>query len=321
MKQLYIASCAKDGGILRCRIENERLIPVDGTPSDRPMYMAREADTLYVLLRAPFLEGDESGVITYRIREDGSLTDPTPPVSTEGTVGCHIAVSDGDIYVANYTSGSVAHLGGVCDKHEGKGTDPKRQDAPHAHSVLLSPSGKHLLSADLGLDRIYVYDRALTLVSTARAEAGSGPRHMVFSHDGKYLYVLNELSSTVTTYLWEEGSLRRLESVSSLSEGNGRKASIAAAIRLSSDGTLLYATNRGENTVAVFRVRDGRLTLLASYPTYGDEPRDFALVAEERYAVVTDQFSDTVVLYRHEGGTLRLCDTLRVKAPLAVLEI
>ena len=321
MKQLYIASCVAGGGIYRYRLENDRLSLLDKTPCDRPMYMAREGDTLYVLLRAPFERSEESGVITYRIREDGSLTDPTPPVSTAGTVGCHIAVSDGDIYVANYVSGSVSRLGGACDKHEGKGKDPKRQDAPHAHSVTLSPSGKYLLSADLGLDRIYVYDRALRLVSTVEAEAGSGPRHMVFSRDGKYLYVLNELASTVTSYLWKEGLLERLESVSTLNEENERNPSIAAAIRLSSDGALLYATNRGENTVAVFSVKDERLTKLASYPTEGDEPRDFALLADEEYAIVTNQFSDCILLYRHENGRLTPLASLPIKAPLAVMEL
>ena len=317
-QQLYIASCESDGGIYRYRLENERLTLLDKTPCDRPMYMAREGDTLYVLLRAPFEGSEESGVITYRIREDGSLTDPTPPVSTEGAVGCHITVRDGDIYVANYISGSVCHLGRALDVHEGRGSHPTRQDAPHAHSVLLSPTGKYVLSADLGCDRIYTYDRALRRVSVTEAEAGSGPRHMIFSRDGKYLYVLNELASTVTVYEAGEGTLTRKESVSTL---EGSTPSIAAAIRLSRDGSRLYVTNRGENTVAVFSVRGEELTKIASYPTEGDEPRDFALLADEKYAVVTNQFSDGILLYRHENGILTPRASLSVKSPLAVMEL
>jgi len=317
MKYLYIASCTEDGGIFRYRIENDKLIFVDQTPCDRPMYLAIEGNTLYVLLRAPFASG-ESGVITYRISADGSLSDPTPPVSTGGTVGCHIAVKDGDVYIANYVSGSVAHLGHSLDTHSGKGVHPVRQTAPHVHSVVLSPSGKYLLSADLGLDRIFVYDRALHPISSAAAEEGSGPRHMVFSKDGAYLYVAGELSSTVTVYAWREGSLERKNSISTL--GNADTVSICAAIRLSADGKYLYVTNRGENTVAVFRAEGETLTHLASYPTYGDEPRDFLTVGGEAYAIVTDQFSDKTVLYRHKDGVLSFCDAVSCPAPLAVLE-
>lgn len=318
MASLYIASCEKDGGIYRYSLEGERLILSDKTPCDRPMYLAREGDTLYALLRAPFAHTEESGVVSWRIREDGSLTDPTPAHPTGGTVGCHIAVSAGDVYVANYTSGSVAHLGGRIDIHKGKGVHPTRQTAPHPHSVLLSPSGEYLLSADLGLDRIFVYDRALHPVSVAQAEAGSGPRHMVFSHDGGFLYVVNELSSTLTCYRYHEGRLSRLGSTSTLQE-ESRVPSIAAAIRLSADGKRLYVTNRGENTVAVFSTEGETLTRLASYPTYGDEPRDFILIDGERYAVLTNQFSHSVVLYRHETGHLEKLLSLNLPSPLAAL--
>ncbi len=321
MKYIYIASCEKDGGIYRYALGDGKLRFVDKTPCDRPMYMAREGDTLYVLLRAPFAHSDESGVISYRVRTDGSLTDPTPPVSTKGTVGCHIAVRDGDVYVANYTSGSVCHVGHVCDNHEGKSAHPKRQTSPHAHSVLLSPSGKYLLSADLGTDRIYVYDRALATVAVACATAASGPRHMVFSHNGQYLYVVNELSSDVTVYLWhEDGSdpLMRLESFAALRDPS--ISSIASAIRLSADGGRLYVTNRGENTVAVFSVQGEKLSRLASYPTYGDEPRDFLLLDDEKYAVVTNQFAHSIVLYRHTDGVLECAESLPLPSPLAVLE-
>ncbi len=321
MKYIYIASCEKDGGIYRYALAQGHLRALDRISCDRPMYMEREGDTLYVLLRAPFEASEESGVMTYRIREDGSLADPTPPISTKGTVGCHLAVHRGDVYVANYVSGSVSHLGHALDVHTGAGVHPQRQTSAHAHSVLLSPSKKYVLSADLGNDCIYVYDRELNLVALANAPAGSGPRHMVFSLDGRYLYVVNELSSTVTVYVWHEGDrvhLERLTSVRTLQKEN--VGSIAAAIRLSENGKHLYVTNRGENTVAVFSIDGAEISLLASYPTYGDEGRDFLLIDGEKHAVVTNQFSNSVVLYRHDSGVLAYAEQCNLPSPLAVLE-
>ena len=239
MKDIYIASCAEDGGILRFSAQGEKLVCKEKTPCDRPMYMVYENGRVYTVLRAPF-GSEESGVFFHRVDEKGSLCEPSALLPTGGTVGCHLAVRDEDIYVACYISGSVSHVGKKRDVHEGKGKDPRRQDAPHAHSTVLSPCGKYLLSADLGLDTVFVYDRSLSLVSRASVPTGSGCRHMVFSKDGAYLYVLNELSSDVTVFAWQNGVLSERSTFSALTEENrGTVQSIAAAIRLSQDGRYL----------------------------------------------------------------------------------
>ncbi|MCQ2385638.1 MAG: lactonase family protein [Clostridia bacterium] len=319
MEYLYIASCEKDGGIYRFANDNGKLSPIDKTPCPEPMYMAKQNDTLYVLLRAPFADGDDSGVISFHIEKDGSLSSPTAPVSSAGDVGCHLAVDGEDVYVANYVSGSVCYLGKETDTHCGKGVHPQRQTAPHCHSVVLSPDKKYLLSCDLGLDTVFIYSRDLKKVGEGKSPAGAGCRHMVFSNDGNYLYVANELGSSVSVFAYDKDlpSLTLLSTVSALQKP---VQSIAAAIRLSADGRKLYVTNRGENTVAVFDVSRKNLTLHAAYPTEDNEPRDFILFDRERYTLVANQFGNSVVVYRHNNGELIKTDKIALPSPLAALE-
>lgn len=335
MKYIYIASATPDGGIYRYTASEKGLTPVDFFSCPTPMYFVKEGNLLYVILRDPFEGKEESGLVVYRLEEDGKLTLLGNPVSTHGEVACHLAVKDGNVYIANYVSGSLCHVGGKTVVHSGKGPNPVRQEAPHVHSVILSPDGKYVLSADLGLDTIFVYDGKLNEVSKAKVPDGAGCRHLVFSRDGKFLYCVNELGSSVSVFAYCDGVLSLLSTVSTLlpeteadpdaalrlSE-DGKKAchSIAAAIRLSEDGKKLYVTNRGENTVAVFEVDGATLSHLASYPTGGNEPRDFLLVNGENHAVVVNQFGNTVRCYAHKDGVLTTVQEFDLPAPLCIGE-
>ena len=107
---IYIASCVETGGIYHYQMRSGKLILADITPMDRPMYMVIENRKMYVVLRAPFADNQDSGVIVYDIADDGKLINPSAIVSTRGEVACHIAVDGEDIYCANYISGSVIKL-------------------------------------------------------------------------------------------------------------------------------------------------------------------------------------------------------------------
>lgn len=323
MKQeniFWIASCVPDGGAYAYTVTPEgKTECIKKIPMPSPMWLTYSDGRLWALLRAPFADSDESGVAAFDPRPGACIV---PPMPTHGTVGCHMAIDHGDIYVANYVSGSLSRLpGGETVVHRGQGPDPVRQTGPHVHSVFFSPDKKYVLSCDLGLDTVFVYDRALKEVGRASVPAGHGVRHLVFSREGNRVFAVNEMGSSVTTFLWADGRLTAGETVSVLPDGyTGQNK--ASAIRLSPDGTQLYITNRGANTVARFAVSETGLTLLDHTDTRGEEARDFRLLSDGRHAVCTDQFSDKVVLYRvGTDGFLTFESEFPLPSPLAVEEM
>ena len=317
--EFWVASCVPEGGAYRYRLyEDERVEELGRIAMPSPMYLQQTGKRLWAILCAPFADSRESAVAAYDVQSGERVTEL---LSTRGEVACHLAVEGDDVYCANYVSGSVFMAPDRLDVHQGKGPDPKRQEAPHVHSTFLSPDKRYLLSCDLGLDSIFVYDRDLRLVSVARVPSGAGPRHTVFSKDGKYVYCINEMAATVSTFAYDNGYLTYLQDVSAKPQGfDGQGA--GSAIRLSEDGKRLYVTERGSNTVALFAVNGENLTLMEHYSSYGNHPRDFDLIAEGRYAVCTNQFGNCFVLYRvEEDGSLTPRTTVELPQALAVLEV
>lgn len=316
--EFWVASCVPEGGAYRYRLyEDETPEQVGCIHMPSPMFLEWQGDRLYAILRAPFADSGESGVAAYDPKTGERLTEI---LSTKGEVACHFAIDGEDIYCANYISGSVFRAPDQVDRHEGHGVDPKRQESPHVHSTFLSPDKKYLLSCDLGLDTVFVYDRELNVISTAKVPDGAGARHLVFSKDGKFVYCINEMAATVSVFAYDDGHLTYLHDVDAKPKGfSGQGA--GSAIRLSGDGRRLYVTERGSNTIALFAVDGANLTLIDHYSAYGNHPRDFDLIADGRYAVCTNQFSDSFVLYRVDAdGTLQYLQSVTLEAPLAVLE-
>ena len=179
---------------------------------------------------------------------------------------------------------------------------------------------KHLLATDLGLDTVFVYDRDLSLLSSASVPDGSGVRHGVFSHDGKYFYCVNEMGGSVSTFAWRAPHLSLLNTVSILPsdyEGVGS----GAAIKLSESGDRLYLTERATERIITLKVEREHLSVLARTDTHGKEPRDFTLLANGRYAIVTNQFSDSASVYTlDEDGIPVLLSRFAIPAPLSAVE-
>lgn len=195
-------------------------------------------------------------------------------------------------------------------KHENKALGPRPEQAgAHPHYFDETPGG-HLVSCDLGQDRVdfYGFDgQKLTHLASYQNEDGFGSRHLAFSPDGKYFYVAGELSSQVNVVKFDEENwmFQSLATYSTIPESwdqhNG-----AAAIRLSSDGKFLYVSNRGHDSIAVFAVLpDQALKLVQRVSTFGEFPRDFNWDAEEKYVVAANQNSNNATLYqRQSDGTL-----------------
>jgi 6-phosphogluconolactonase len=247
----------------------------------------------------------------------GSLTKLCEQAS-EGGAPCYVSVDrrGKTVLVANYSGGSVAMLpiqgdgalgaATTIDRHQGKipGPNAERQEAPHAHCIVTDPSNRFALSADLGLDRVFVYrlgDDAATWAVTDSAEArlrpGSGPRHIAFHPTMPLVYVANELDSTVTTVRFDRGNggLSPIDTHSTLPAG-WHGTSYAADIHVAPLGNTLYVSNRGHNSIAVFSVAgDGSLALEQTIPTEGDWPRNFSLDPTGRWLLVGNQNSGSVV--------------------------
>lgn len=284
---VYIAACDKAGGIYHYKLDCGKLSLVKKYDVDRPMWLTIDGDRMYILLRE--LTSDlNSGVTACRINGDGSLSDFEEPVLTGGRCACHASVSGERLYVVNYLSGNLAAFDknnlsrGILasDTHTGHGVHPTRQEAPHTHFVRESPDGKYIFCVDLGVDKIFVYDKELNRVSEASVPAGEGCRHLDYSPDGKYVYCANELGSSVTVFAYSDGRLEPLETYPALpADFDGQ--STAAAIRVSADGKYLYVSHRGHDSVCAFDIVDGaRLAAPRWTKVAGVSPRDFNFVGD-----------------------------------------
>jgi 6-phosphogluconolactonase len=259
--------------------------------------------------------------------------------------------------IANYTSGNVAVFPILPDGKLGEhtaalknsgtlGPNKERQEGPHAHWIELSAGNRYAYVADLGLDRVLIYkfDAAKgTLTpgdaspSAPTAAAGStkpndafsailspgtGPRHVAFSSNGN-MYVLGEIMSTVTVFANDKGeSYRSIQTISTLPAGfSGRNDT--AEIAIHPNGKWLYASNRGNDTIAVFEVEPGKgtLRLVADVPTGGKEPRHFAIDRAGKYLLAENQNSDTIVTFRIDPASGKLTptgDVAQVPAPVCL---
>ena len=313
-----------DGGVTRWTLhDDETLIRTDShIPMDKPMWIV--------------LNGNRLGAVTIEsaggeLYAEYDLTDGTKlgqAIPTLGRVVCHFTGDGDDLYFANYSDGSVSrsHCGEVVRiEHTGQcGPNPNRQERPHVHQCILSPDKKYVLVCDLGLDTVFVYDRELKPVSSAKVPAGHGARHSIFSNDGTKLYTLSEMGGSVTTFAWDTGTLTPIATVDVKPAGSEGRHNDSAAIALSADGRHLYATNRFLNTICHCVIGDDGLPVPVSQTVCaGDHPRDFRLIAGGKYAVCTNTFSDSITLYRVEpDGELTELHTYPCPAkPLCIEEI
>ncbi len=262
--------------------------------------------------------------------------------STLGTEPCHVSIdaSGRMVMAANYAGGSVCAFPVRADgslgpassfqQHVGAGVDPRRQAGPLGHSIWPDPSNRWALACDKGLDKVLIYamDPARgTLMPArqayARGAPGAGPRHLAFHPNGRWCYVLNEIRSSVACFDWdaERGALTEFAHVPALPEEfTARNA--AADIHLTPDGRFLYASNRGQNALAMFAVGEaGELTLLGYEPTRGDHPRNFAIAPGGQWLLAANMRSNSIVAFRLDRATGQLAATgheLSVPSPTCI---
>lgn len=269
------------------------------------------------------LGGGNGAVRSYSIEPEGSLQ-PLSTQASEGDAPCHLVLDQtaGNVLLANYSSGTVAVLPVTADghlrpassviRHKGSSVNKQRQAGPHAHSIHLSPDNRFALAADLGADQVFVYrfDAANGLLKqhgppSAGIQAGGGPRHMAWHPGGRFLYVNSELSSAVTVMEWdpESGTLKTAQTISSLPD-EFEGANTTAEILVHPSGRYVYCSNRGHDSIAVFRTKpDGTLEAVEHESTGGRVPRNFLLAPGGRFLLAANQESDSIVVFRIDNDT------------------
>jgi 6-phosphogluconolactonase len=254
--------------------------------------------------------------------------------SSQGSEPAHISVDrDGRwVLVANYGSGILAvlpiqedgSLGPATDmvQHTGQGAHPERQAGPHAHWIGTDPANRFVLVADLGLDAIVSYRLEATSGTLVRTGActmqpGAGPRHLAFRPDGRYVYVLNELNSTLVACAYDatSGGVHPLQSLSTL-PAQFTGANWTAAVRVAPSGRFVYASNRGHDSIAIFASdpATGLLSYVGHTATQGREPRDFNIDPTGTFLLVANQNSDTILTFRLDAATGGMSATGQVSA-------
>ncbi len=317
MTNIYIASCVKGGGIYHYTLsENNVLDFCEKTTLDEPMYMIIRNEKMYILLRQPDEKTNFSGELSIDIDGTGKLFAPSRIISTKGVVACHLEVSDDNIYAVNYVSGSVIKLPDTLVTHSGHGLHKVRQAAPHTHFVHASPDGKYILVTDLGLDKIFVYDKDLKLVSEVSVPSGHGPRHLAFSSDGKIVYCVNELGSSVSIFSYSDGELKLQNTISALPKDFSGD-NISAAIRIKDN--YLYVSNRGHNSISVFEIKDSyNIVLKECVDCGGNSPRDFNIIDD--VLICTNEKSDNVTVFKLNNYIPEIISEseLNIPSPLCV---
>lgn len=310
---LYIASQDVSGGILRCSLSPEgRLDTVGFYPLDRPAYLCSEGDRLYALLREPFQM--QSGVAEFHILPDGSLEQVGEIHPVHGTISAHIFARDGRIYTANYLSGTTTLLPDRLLAHNGRSVDPDRQTCSHPHCITPTPDGNYLCINDLGTDCIYVCTMDLKEISRVSVPAGSGPRHLVFSPDGKTAYCSNEMGASVSVFSYREGQLTPVGQYSTCPQDYTGWIS-ASAIRISPEGDRLYVSNRGHNSAAIFDVEGTVLKNRRFLQVGGDSPREMTIAGD--FLLFGNENSHTVTVFSRK--TEEYLSTFPVTRPWCIL--
>lgn len=324
---LYFAACDPQGGIYHYTMENGNVSFSEKTSCDRPMYLDVKGNSMQVLLRAPFEQDTcaeasddphckHSGLVEYTADAQGKLGNPGEILDTKGIVACHLCRYAGKTFAANYVSGSVFASDGLLQEHTGCGVHPTRQDAPHVHFVQPSPDGSCLFAVDLGTDSIYSYDENLNLLSTAHVPSGCGARHLAYSEDGKIVFCVNELDSSVSVFSYENAQLTLLQTVSVLKEAV--QENTAAAIRV--QGEYVYVSNRGADVISCLKWDGTQLTLCSVTPCGGISPRDFLIVDQKMF--VTNEKTNNVTIFRVNGTELKKeAQELEMPGPLCVVEM
>jgi 6-phosphogluconolactonase len=277
---------------------------------------------LYTINEVQSFGGQEGGgVSAFSIEADSGELKLLNAHSSQGKDPCYISIEQTGRFalVANYSGGNAAmlpihpdgQLGAATDvvQHSGSSVDPERQTAPFVHSILPDPTNRFAIVADLGTDKLVIYEMdlkngQLNKHAEVNVQPGAGPRHSIFHPNGQYLYLINELNSTLTVYSYDSdaGSLKEIQTISTLPE-EYKGTNLCAALRI--HGRYLYASNRGHDSIAWFLIDEstGQLSYEDYVSSGGREPRDFAIDPSGSFLLAANVRSDNVIVFQIDPTT------------------
>ena len=264
-------------------------------------------------------DGKKHGSLVRFAVDDGRIGEMTRLAVLPCETPCHITLSpDGSLIgfaaYSSATAGTFPVAGGalktVVHSDEGTGPNKRRQKKAYAHCAFFTPDGTRMGVIDLGTDRINFYEPKTMKPlpeMTVRTDPGDGPRHAVWSNDRKFLFLVNELGNSVFSFAFDGAAFTRIGKWSTLPAGDTTETK-ASAIKLTADGTILMASNRGHDSIAFFAVdtAKGTLTLRNIAKLSGSFPRDFALMPGERFMVVGHKMSNEIQVYRFDRSVCTL---------------
>ncbi len=290
-----------------------------------PSYLTVSKDNNFVYSVNEF--GAESTVSSFSYDPASGKLELINKQSSKGADPCYIINDEKNVIVANYSGGNIAVFGKNNDgslaeakqviQHYGKGINAQRQEGPHVHMVHFSPDRKFVLSNDLGNDKVYSYaynpkaaSTVLELKDSISVKSGSGPRHLTFSKNGKFVYLLQELDGALTVFSYSNGILKKIDETTILAK-DFKGTFSSADIHISPDGKFLYASNRGEaNNITIFKIqKNGKLVLKGETSTLGKGPRNFAIDPTGNFLLVAHQYTNDVVIFKRSKKTGLLTNT------------
>jgi 6-phosphogluconolactonase len=329
--QVLISSftAAPEGGILSFRLD-----PTTGTlkPGPRspaipnPFFFDVSPDRrrLYSIHAETFGGTAPESLAAFELNSTTDLLKPLNRESTRGTASCFVEVdrSGRCVLVANYSSGEVITYRIESDgrlsapvsfiRHTGRSVNAARQNEPHAHCFVISPNNRFAYAADLGTDQVMCYrlDADTAQLTPAaqpfvRLPPGSGPRHLIFHPQQPWMYVINELLNSVTAFDWnaESGVLIERGTESTL-PADFTEESWCADLKITPNGRFLYGTNRGHDSLAMFRIGDdGRLTRIGIIPSGGKGPQNLAITADGRLLLCANMPGNNVAVFRIQADS------------------
>jgi len=307
-----------------------------------PSYLAihPQKKFLYAVNEAQSFGGQEGGGVTaLSIDPTSAELNVLNAYSSQGEDPCYISVEQTGQFalVANYSGGNAAMLPILADgqlgpatdvvQHSGSSVHPERQTAPFVHSILPDPTNRFAIAADLGADKLVIYEMDLEWGKLKKhlevhVKPGSGPRHTIFHPNGRILYLINELSSTLTVYRYESqaGRLEELQTISTLPPGFEGK-NLCADLHVY--GKYLYASNRKHDSIAWYLINEetGKLSYQGEVPSGGKEPRGFDIDSTGNFLLAAHERSDNVVIFQLDPATgkpFRTGKEVRVSFPVCV---
>lgn len=330
----YTGGKSKGIYVFQFNTKNGEVQWVSNTDSaDNPSFLTIAPDGKHLYAVNEISTNQSGKVSSYSFDSGNGTLQLLNQVASGSENPCHVAIThDGKwVAVANYTGGSLAMFPVNADGtlksfaqhiiHKGKSVNPDRQEKAHVHSVFFSPDEHFLYTPDLGMDKVTVYGfnpnskRPLTPapVPFISTKPGAGPRHISFSPDKKFLYLIEEMGGSIDVYNYANGSTRFVQRIATHPDDyKGLPGS--ADIHLSPDGKFLYASNRGEeNNLAIFSVdkQTGKLTHVGYQLCGGLQPRNFMIDPTGNFLLVANQKTNNIVVYRRDKETGLLQATLQ----------